>query len=192
MERPWEPLCKLDTGAVWCLLLWIKHLLLSGFPSKIHLTHLQEMVGYYSPWTFDENWSWHMFERLATEVRHLHTCSLSVCENMLFTVHVNTVIGLGTNEASAWTVVAPKQPYQSKLKHTGTQLPTKHVNNFIWTFIYWRKFALSVLKLLLIWTFTQRPTTAYSWPQNQAVEGYHNNISFWVRGEPCTQVISLA
>lgn len=61
-----------------------------------------------------------MFERLTTEVRHLHTCSLSVCENMLRAVHVNSVIGLGTNEASAQAAVAPKQPYQSKLKHTGT------------------------------------------------------------------------
>lgn len=48
-----------------------------------------------------------MFERVATEVRHLHTCSLAVCENMLSTVHVNAVIGLGTNEVSACAVVAP-------------------------------------------------------------------------------------
>lgn len=61
-----------------------------------------------------------MFERLAKEVRHLHTYSLSVYENMLSAVHVSTAIGLGTNEASGRTVVAPKQPSQSKLKHTGT------------------------------------------------------------------------
>lgn len=48
-----------------------------------------------------------------------HKFTLTVCENMLSTVHVNTVIGLGTNEASNWAVVAPKQPYQSILKHTG-------------------------------------------------------------------------
>lgn len=40
-----------------------------------------------------------MFERLAREVRHLHTGSL-VCENMLSSVHVNIAIGLGKNEMS--------------------------------------------------------------------------------------------
>lgn len=51
------------------------------------------------PGAFDGNWSWHMFERLAAEVRHLHTGSL-VCENMLSTVLVNIVIGLGKSETS--------------------------------------------------------------------------------------------
>lgn len=44
----------------------------------------------------------------------IHTCSLSVCENLVSTVHMNTVIGLGTEDVSALTVVVPKQPYQRK------------------------------------------------------------------------------
>lgn len=93
-----------------CLLLWIKHLLLGVFPSKIHF-HLQEMVGYDSPWAFDGNWSWHTFERLAREVRHSHTGSL-VCENMLSTVHESIVIVLG-RKWDVWDKTAPDQPYQS-------------------------------------------------------------------------------
>ena len=50
----------------------------------------------------------------------IHTCSLSVCENMVSTVHMNTVIGLGTDEASVLTVVVPKQPYRRELKSNGT------------------------------------------------------------------------
>lgn len=52
----------------------------------------------------DGNWSWRVFERVSAEVRHLHTCLLSVCENMLSTVHANAVIGLGTNEM--WSLLS--------------------------------------------------------------------------------------